>query len=347
MPLTTKKKPQPVLLAGDIGGTKTTLALYDAASWPGQVLRQRTYQNLAFESFDALMGEFLGREHLGAGSCCLGVAGPIFDNTVQMTNRNWSLSADALQRTFGFTRVDLVNDLVATGLGAVTLPRTEIQPLNEGTARPMGAIAVLAPGTGLGEAFLLPHAGGYLPGPSEGGHAGFSPRNRLQIDLLEFMLRMHDHVSVEQVCSGRALPDLLHFMATRYTVPPWLQEQLGTCADLTPVIIRAALDGGQHGQPCEIAVQTMRLFVDILAEEAANLALKTLSLGGLYLAGGLITRILPFLEPGRFMSVFARGIYRQFLARIPIHIVLNPETALLGAALYGYNRMTQRAGEKK
>lgn len=329
----------PLLLAGDIGGTKTTLALYDLSARFGSVLAKRTFLNSTFKTFEELVGQFLASTNVIVSKCCFGVAGPVFDNTVHMTNLNWTISAENLQKLFKCKRVDLINDLTATGLGAIHLPESDLRCLNGGTIHPTGVVAVLAPGTGLGEAFLLPHDGNYIPIPSEGGHADFSPRNREQIDLLEFMLDRHDHVSVEQVCSGRALPDLFRFMQTRYSTPPWLLEKLDNCHDQTPVIIKAAHPGEANGQHCEIAVQTLMLFVDILAAEAANLTLKTLCFGGLYLAGGLIARLQSFLRPQRFMSLFVRGVHRHILERIPIQIVLNPEAALLGAAKYGYGNM--------
>lgn len=336
-----RKRQPPILLAGDLGGTKTSLALYDLSSWPGPALAQQTFINSTFKTFEELLGQFLSSANVTASTCCLGVAGPVFDNTVRLTNLNWSLSAEKLQQIFNLTQVDLINDLMATGLGAMHLPESDLCCLNKGTVTTTGVVAVLAPGTGLGEAFLLPHAGNYIPVSSEGGHADFPPRNRQQIDLLEFMLQRHDHVSVEQVCSGLAIPDLFRFMQTRYTAPQWLLKQLRNNRDQTPIIVRAALHGDKDGQQCEIALQTLEMFVDILAAEAANLALKTLSLSGLYLAGGLITRIQAFLQSERFMSIFARGTHRHILEKIPIQIVLNPETALQGAAAYGYGRATQ------
>lgn len=329
----------PLLLAGDIGGTKTTLALYDLSSRSESALAKQTYLNSTFKTFEELVGQFLASMNSLVSTCCLGVAGPVFDNTVHMTNLDWTISAENLQQHFKWRRVDLINDLTATGLGAIHLPQSDLRCLNNGTLNPTGVVAVLAPGTGLGEAFLLPYNGNYIPVPSEGGHADFSPRNREQIDLLEFMLERQDHVSVEQVCSGRALPDLFLFMQTKYSTPPWLLEQLDTCPDPTPVLIKAALSGEANGQHCEIAVQTVKLFVDILAAEAANLTLKTLCFGGLYLAGGLIARLQSFLRPQRFMSLFVRGVHRHMLENIPIHIVLNPETALLGAAKYGFGNV--------
>jgi glucokinase len=337
------KRHHDVLLAGDIGATKTTLALYEVAARPDAPLRQQTFQNANFTDFDSLLRDFLGVERLAPAALCLGVAGVVRVNAVNMTNLNWSIDAAVLQTRFGFTQVNLINDLVATALGALHLDAADLHCLNPGEGEDGAAIAVLAPGSGLGEAFVLPHNGTLLPCPSEGGHASFAPRNAEQIDLLTFMLTRQAHVSVEQVCSGLAIPDLLAYMATRQPMPDWLRAELEQCADRTPVIVQAALAAVQGGRPCNIAVSTLRLFIDILADEAANLALKTLALGGIFLGGGLAPRLVPLIDPHRFMAVFTRGTYRDMLTRIPIHIIRNPQTALLGAAVYGVEALARSA----
>jgi len=323
-----------ILLAGDIGATKTTLALFDAAGFPGPPVRQQTYRNGLFANFDDLLFDFLDQHAPAPTSACFGVAGPVIANAVKMTNLNWSIAGVALQARHGFERVQLHNDLVATALGAIHLPAADLQPLNPGIQESGGVMAMLAPGTGLGEAFLVHRHGGYFPYPSEGGHASFAPRNGEQIDLLAFMLQRYAHVPVERVCSGLAIPELFAFMATRCQAPEWLLAELAATDDRTPVIVRAGLAALQGKRSCNIAVHTLTLMVEILADEAANLALKTLARGGVFLGGGLAPRLQPFLTPERFMPVFARGTYRDWLARIPIRIICNPHTALLGAA-YG------------
>lgn len=323
------------LLAGDIGATKTTLALYEVTVNLGAPLRQHTFQNALFSSFDALLAKFLDQVSPAPMHACFGVAGPVTVNSVKMTNLNWFIDGEELQARYSFQQVHLINDLVATAMGAIHLPAADLSALNPGMAKVGGVMAVLAPGSGLGEAFLVHHHGAYHPYPSEGGHASFAPRDGQQLALLDFMLQKHAHVSVERVCSGLAIPELFAFMSTQYEAPAWLLGELEQAVDRTPVIIRAALRAVQRGGSCDIAVRTVELFVDILADEAANLALKTLALGGLFLGGGLTPRLLPFLKPERFMSVFARGTYQDWLSRIPIHIIGNPLTALLGAAVYG------------
>ncbi|MCL1979534.1 MAG: glucokinase [Proteobacteria bacterium] len=328
-----------LLLVGDLGATKTSLALYRAEAWPGPPLRQQTFRNQDFAGFDDLLTTFLGDRTLPA-AICLGVAGPVLGNAAHMTNLSWSIQGAALQARFGCSQALLVNDLVATAAGIPWLAPADLHPLNPNKKNASGAaMAVLAPGSGLGEAFLVPHGDLFLPFPSEGGHASFAPRTAKQIELLRFMADRHGHVSVEQVCSGLAIPELFAFVAANRPVPEWLATELELAADKTPVIVRAAIDAGQLNKPCDPAVLALDLFLDILADEAANLALKTLALGGLFIGGGLAARILPLIEAERFMAIFTRGVHHQMLARIPVQVILNPQTALLGAAALGIQAM--------
>ncbi|MGD9946949.1 MAG: glucokinase [Desulfobulbus sp.] len=323
-----------VLLAGDIGATKTVLALYGA--WPGKPLRQQVFRNADYGDFWSLLTDFLqegGR--LKPLTACLGVAGPVMANHVHMTNLNWSIDGGEMCRRFGLRQVHLINDLLATAVGALQLPETELKVLNQGRAQERAVQAVLAPGSGLGEGFLVPLGESFVPCASEGGHASFAPRNEVQSELLAYMRARQEHVSVEQVCSGLAIPDLFAFMATRFPVPPWLSGQLQQAVDPTPVILGAAMQPTHEGGPCEVACQTLQLFLDILADEAANLVLKTLAFGGLFLGGGLSARLQSWIAPEHFMAIFCRGTYGERLSEVPVRIILNPETALLGAAAYG------------
>jgi glucokinase len=316
------------VLAGDIGGTKTSLALY---THDRSLLRETTYSNHLFTGLQEIIQEFLAPEKLQIECVCLGVAGPVRDNRVQMTNLDWTIDGQKLCSAFGFTSVLLVNDLVATTAGAGALPPESLVPINTGKPDPTGTIAVLAPGTGLGQAFAVTRNDQLLPFPSEGGHSSFAPRNKQQVDLLNFMLNKKEHVSVEQVCSGMAIPDLFAFISTTCPPPEWLTKKLHKDIDHTPKIVQAAVNDVTGGVSCEAAVQTLHLFMDILAAETANLALKTLATGGVYIGGGMPPRMLFFFDKPRFMNIFCRGVFRDLLADIPVYIILDTKTALTGA----------------
>jgi len=335
---------QPLLLAGDVGATKTTLALYTAAAkdLPGSPpLKKETFLNRSFACFDDVLAVFLGAGGQVPPYACIGIAGPVLDDAADMTNLNWRLDARALENRHGFIQARLINDLVATAVGVPRLDSRDLCTINSGKPHSPATLAVLAPGTGLGQAFLIPHEKGFLPCPSEGGHSTFAPRNGEQLELLDFMLQRQAHVSVEQVCSGLAVPELFAFMSTRQIVPEWLQLEVEEAEDATPVIIEAARRAVEGKRVCGVAVHTVQLLCDILADEAANLALKTLALGGVYLGGGIAPRLQPLLQPERFMRIFARGSSAALLASIPVYLILNQQTALLGASEYGLRNLVR------
>ncbi len=330
-----------LLLAGDIGGTKTDLAIFDRRRWPGSPIFRQTFANHNYTSFEDLLSDFACQAHL-PGRACFGVAGPVLAGRIEMTNLAWVLDSTELAERFRFQDVCLINDLVATALGATLLPQTELHDINRGNGQDSGTMAVLAPGTGLGEAFLLPvTASGYRAFPSEGGHASFAPRNVEQAELLAFLWQEREHVSVEQVCSGSGMINLYRYLRTIHQEPAWLRERLAEAEDPTPVLVQAALADKTGREPCQIAAKTISLFLDILADEAANLALKVLATRGIYLGGGMLPRLLPLLEADRFNTLFQRGVYKKILTDIPLRIILNPGTALLGAAAHGFAGTTE------
>ncbi len=318
------------ILAGDIGGTKTTLALYEST---GNTLLEQTYKNNQYNSLQQVITAFLVDQEQPPARACFGIAGPVRNNRVQMTNLDWLIDGNELSNHFGIKQVALVNDLVATTAGAVILPSDKLVTINIGRPNPEGIIGVLAPGTGLGESFAVPVNQRMQPFPSEGGHSSFAPRSQDQIDLLQFMQhhKNETHISVEQVCSGMAIPDLYAYVITSCPEPEWMRQRLTESDDHTPVIVKSAHEAIARGIPCEPATRTVQLFIDILAAEAANLALKILATGGIYLGGGMPPRLLDFFNAQRFMDIFCRGVYQEMLADIPIHIILDSKTALVGA----------------
>ncbi|MCI5212440.1 MAG: glucokinase [Candidatus Electrothrix sp. ATG2] len=309
------------------------------------LLIEKTFRNNEFSDFSKIIATFLAGQIQRASHACFGVAGPVRANRVQMTNLDWLLDGPALAATFGMDEVLLVNDLVATTAGALVLPEENLITLHTGRADKTGSIGVLALGTGLGQSFAVPgdnQSGNQLqPFPTEGGHSSFAPRNQEQIELLQFMLarsgqlpsRQSPHVSVEQVCSGMALPDLYAFQLSRCQEPERMREKRLAAEPhaLTPLIVEAANTALDGGLPCEPAVRTIRLLFDILAAEAANLALKVLATGGIFLGGGMLPRLLPHIDQKRFIHIFSRGVYKELLEDIPVHIITEPKTALIGA----------------
>jgi glucokinase len=324
-----------MLLAGDIGGTKTSLAILSSESGPRAPLVEATFPSADHASLEALVREFLSQVDLEVEQASFGVAGPVVGGKATVTNLPWVIQETQLERALHLSPVRLLNDLEAIANGVPVLEPTDLHTLNEGQPAPGGAIAVIAPGTGLGEAFLTWDESRYRAHASEGGHASFAPMDSLEVELLHYLQRRFDHVSCERVCSGIGLPNIYAFLRdTGYAEEPdWLAEELAAADDPTPLIVKVALDGES---PCELCIATLNTFVSILGAEAGNLALKALATGGVYLGGGIPPRILPALEQERFMEAFRRkGRMSGLLARMPVHVILNPKVALLGAARHG------------
>jgi glucokinase len=325
-----------LLLAGDIGGTKTHLAVYQWGGDPRRPLQEAVYASADFESLEAVVETFRAEKGLDRiDLACFGVAGPVVEGQASITNLPWLLAEKELASALGISEVRLLNDIVATAWSVPDLWPSDVHTLNEGQAAPHGTIGIIAPGTGLGEAFLTWDGMRHRPQPSEGGHADFAPTSPLQVGLLRNLQERFGHVSFERVCSGMGLPNIYDYLvAEDYAPEPaWLQEQLRDAADRTPVIVKAALDG-ERG--CDLCRVTLDLFIEILAAEASNLALKVVATGGIYLAGGIPPRILPALEQPAFLTTFRhKGRLADLLDQMPIHVILNAETALLGAAACG------------
>jgi glucokinase len=321
-----------MLLAGDIGATKTVLATFSHESGVPVPVAEAIFPSDAYPSLDAVIADFPAAWHPRVTQAAFGVAGPVLDGRAHITNLGWDIDAASLSRTLSLPAVTLLNDLEATATAVPHLEPADVYALTTGEPRTGGAIAVIAPGTGLGEAFLTWNGTRYQAHATEGGHVDFAPRNDLEIDLLQYLLAHSDHISYEDVCSGLAVPHLYRFLrdSGRYDEPPWLAARLRAADDPTPVIIDTALD---QTRPSPIGVATLDLFVSILAAEAGNLALKVLATGGVYLAGGIPPRILDVLGGNTFRAAFtSKGRMSALVSRMPVRVITNPKAALLGAA---------------
>jgi len=329
-----------LLLAGDIGGTKTALAVISRAAGIRSPLAEATFPSAQYPSLEALVQEFLSGVGLVVDRACFGVAGPVIEGHATITNLPWSIDERQLRSCLGLRVASLLNDLAAVSHAVPTLGHTELHTINAGHPSPCGALAVIAPGTGLGESFLTWEGEGYRPHPSEGGHASFAPVGPEQLALAQYLTAQFDHVSAERVCSGMGIPNIYAFYrdSGRARAPEWLAQKLAASADPTPVIVSAALDAEE---PCGLCTATMDTFMAILGAEAGNLALKVMATGGVYLGGGIPIRILPLLMNGRFMEAFrSKGRLSSVLDRCPVHVILNPKAALLGAAQHGLDALS-------
>lgn len=322
-----------MILAGDIGGTKTALAWVDK----GAVVDSRTYPSANYRSLTDIVREFVaaGSPHQ-VYAACFGIAGPIVDGVVKTTNLPWVIDAKDFHSLIGTGSVRLINDLEAIAYGVGAVGDGALVTLNAGRPDGAGNAAVIAAGTGLGEAGLYWDGRAHRPFASEGGHASFAPRDEVEIALLQFLLAEHDHVSWERVLSGPGLHNIYRFLrdARRGDEPSWLADRMRD-QDPSAVIAECALE---HTSPlCE---QTLQRFVSLYGAEAGNLALKTLATGGVFVAGGIAPKILPALAGGTFMQAFlGKGRLRPVLEAIPVRVVVSDTVALLGAARAAVSRV--------
>ncbi|MFA7381920.1 MAG: glucokinase [Desulfurivibrionaceae bacterium] len=324
-------------LAGDLGGTKALLALYVTTGQGYALVREQRFASGDYDDFSGIIADFLRGSELHPQTAAFGVAGPVAGGRARMTNLDLLLDQDVLREQFQLAEVILLNDLVAVAKAVSILSPEDLLVVNAGTVAPRGSMAVLAPGTGLGEAYLCWNGKDYTAFPSEGGHADFAPTSELELGLLSFLRAAHDHVSYELVCSGKGIPNIYRYLTqgAGMQVPPAFQEALAAAPDFNPVLLGQAL--AKEG---EVARLTLEIFFSVLAAEAGNMALKFLSAGGLYLGGGMLPRLLSVFDSKRFMERFtAKGRMAGILSVIPVKIITTDRVALNGAALTAFRAL--------
>jgi glucokinase len=331
-----------VIVAADIGGTKTSVALLEspreaaeAERTPG-VLQSAKYHSSQYDGLTAILREFLQTHDIaprGVKRVCAGIAGPVVEGHVETPNLPWTVDAADLRRALGVGAVTLINDLEATAERAATLGEGDVFTLNRGRrpAGPLTSGAVIAAGTGLGMAVLHPIDGAWWPVASEGGHVDLAPRNELEMELLRFLLARHARVSVERVLSGPGLVTLYEFFVSRGSERPNAEVAAllrAQDADGPRIVSEAALEGR-----CPVANLALDLFVSLYGAAAGNLGLMAVSTGGLFVGGGIAPKILPRLRQGGFMAAFvAKGRLSPLLESMPVQVILDADAALLGAA---------------
>ncbi|MGC9396636.1 MAG: glucokinase [Anaerolineae bacterium] len=324
------------LLAGDVGGTKTNVAIYSREAGLHAPLLMETFPSAAYKGLADLVKEFLSRTEIPVKRACFGVAGPVVNGQARITNLPWVLDEAQLAVDLGFSSFTLLNDLVAIASGVPFLKPDDLYTIHQAQPQPGGALAVVAPGTGLGEGYLTWDETHYRAHASEGGHCDFAPTNALEVELLQYLQAQLGRVSYERVCSGLGIPNIYAFLRDNGYAeePAWLAEQLATAPDPNPVIAQAALEGEQ---PCELCRKTLEIFISILGAETGNMALRVLATGGVYLGGGIPVHLREALDSNTFRAAFRnKGRLSHLLAQIPVYVILHPKIALLGAAAHGF-----------
>ena len=319
------------VLAGDIGGTKTRLAVFDVESGRLDTLCEESYRSDGYASLDAIVRDFLDRSGSACRQACFGIAGPVQHGRVETTNLPWVIESQAMVARFGFDTVALMNDLQANAWGISALDEQDFCVLNAGHADVAGNASIIAAGTGLGEAGLYWDGQRHWPFASEGGHADFSPHSDVEIALLQYLRERFGHASWERVVSGPGLVNVHEFLCAHrgVDVPSWLEEEM-VAGDAAAAISRAALEERDG-----ICVEALDLFVQLYGAEAGNHALKIMATGGIYIGGGIAPKILDKLKGPVFMEgLLSKGRMRPLLEGMPVRVILNDRTALYGPALY-------------
>jgi len=322
------------LLAVDVGGTKTELALFDLQGKGREPLQRAVSPCAGHEGVEEIIRAFLDDTRFRPDFACLGVAGIIRDGAARLTNLPWLIEEETLAREFSLAGVRIINDMTALCAALSNLEGADLLTLQAGRMEKGGTRAVIAPGTGLGEGSLIADGSTFQPRGSEGGHADFAPADDEQIALLQWLRTKTRPVSCEMLCSGLGIPALYDFCRQSGPIPETaaIREELRKAADRTPIILAGAI----AASPCPLCSRTMELFLSILGSEAGNLALKLYATGGLYIGGGIPPRLSGHIPFTGFLEAFRRKAnMEELLANIPVHLIVKRDAVLLGAAAYG------------
>ena len=328
-----------MILAGDIGGTHTRIALFEETAGKLNMSLERVYPSRDHKGLDEILSLFLSNQQANIDQVSFGVAGPVIHDQVSTPNLPWVVEAVKLARQLGVPQVSLINDLMAHASGVDDLVEEDFVALNK-VDRQVGNAALIAAGTGLGEAGIYWDGVRRWPFPCEGGHCDFAPRNDLEIALLEYLLKKLGRVSYERVISGQGLKNIYDFLrdSGKAEEPPWLQQELASAADPVAVISQNGMLG--KAGICELALD---VFVSVYGAEAGNLALKIMATGGVFVSGGIAAKILARLTSGAFLQAFvAKGRLQPVLQSIPVKVIVNDRVGLIGAARYAVQHAGQR-----
>ena len=321
-----------MILAADIGGTKTRLAVFAETDQSLEPIREDISPSARHESMEDVIHEFLSSGHEKVSHAILAVAGPVMKGWAKLTNLPWIIDEERLKQKMGFQSVTLINDILAMAAVVSYLKPQDLHTLQAGHPDSCGNRAVVAPGTGLGEAFMTLGHDHWRAFATEGGHTNYAPSSDEAWAFLVYLRELEERrVSSEKVCSGQGIYRIYQYLQSRFPEEetPWLRDAIATAVDPVPIIV----DGGMRlSSPCPLCVRTLRLYVSLLGSEAGNMALKVMATGGVYLGGGIPPRIIPFLTEGGFMQSFrAKGRMSFLMETMPVHIILEIRAPLIGA----------------
>jgi glucokinase len=324
----TKKSKSELILAGDVGGTNTRLGLFDVTRGHPRLLSEKIYSSKNYKGLENILRDFL-RGKKGIAAACVGVAGPVTEEVIIATNLPWWIDIQSLQKVLSLKKVEVINDLVANAYGISVLKKRDFEILNVGKVK-KGNQALISAGTGLGEAILFWDGKQHVPSPSEGGHIEFGPRDHMEVELFHYLSDRFDHVSYERVLSGEGLFLIYQFLKDSKKFghePPWLSEKMKE--EGPPGVISEMARLKKNG----LCSKALDLFTSIYGAAAGNLALQVMAVGGVYIGGGIAPKIIWKLKDGTFVKAFKdKGRLSRIVANIPVRVIMNEKTALLGAA---------------
>ncbi|MGV7221652.1 MAG: glucokinase [Nitrospinales bacterium] len=329
-----------MILAGDIGGTSVKLGLFQNDSGQLSLKREFSFKSKDFSGIEPILLEFLEKEPISIDQACFGVAGPVEKGRSELTNLQWKVEVEALKKSLGTENVWLINDLAAMACSIPFLKESEIEVLQEGEADTSGRTAVIAAGTGLGQAFLIPESSDrYLVIDSEGGHCDFPFNDGIERDLFHFLQCQFGRVSIERVLSGSGLSQIYHFLNKHLSIdePEWLSHELMNNDPASVITINGI---NEKSETCKKALE---LFITFYGRVAGNLALQFRAKGGVYIGGGIAPKIISQIKSGKFLESFlSKGRFQNFMGTIPVKVIMNEKASLLGAAQYALGKSFTR-----
>lgn len=332
-----------LILSGDIGGTKTNLGMFLDMGDRLELVKEAGFINSKFDGPEEIIKGFIEKNEAGRiEGAAFAIACPVVGNRCKLTNLDWVIDGEEIKKRFRIGKTGLLNDLVAIAWGVDLLEREDIETLQEGEKRE-GNAALIAAGTGLGEAALVWDGKMHIPSGSEGGHTDFAPRNEIEIELLKYLSGIYGHVSYERIISGPGLENIYNFLKAKYktTEPEYLKAKF-EAEGMAPVISSE----GMHGED-RSCKEALALFVSLYGAEAGNLALKTMATGGVFVGGGIAPKILKALKEGAFIESFRKkGRFEKLMSEIPVNVILYDKTGLIGAAAYA-GFLTGKGGGKR
>lgn len=326
------------LLAIDLGGTNCRCGLIDLSNSTGVLRHEAVYENIGFSGIEETVAHYLDEHKVQADYLCMAVAGVVEGDVAELTNLAWRVDGSVVQKRFNLSKVWLLNDMMALAEAVPALGPSDLHVVCSGEAKERETIGVVAPGTGLGQGYLVYHRGEYLARGSEGGHSTFAPMDVNELDLARWLMEQGADLSIERLCSGTGLDTLYAYHSNKGTVEPaeWVRQRIASVNNLAPTIV----EGATAAEPCPLCAEVINSFLRLLGGESGNLALKIYARGGMYIGGGVLLHLLGRISFQPFVEAFhSKGKMSDLLRRIPVYLITREHVNLYGVVAYAKKRI--------